>query len=147
MNRVTIGNPGLVAKVLIGLLWLMSTLTAGSARGAEPDPIDAEMARLETALDRIGREQQAVYQQFQMVQELRRNEAQQGYESRLTYTPPPTPPNYEDVQQKEDERQARLQGYQEELDRLYGRYKDLESQKQPLLDRIGELAQERTRTR
>jgi chromosome segregation ATPase len=146
VNRVTIGSPRLLVQGLIGLLWLMSILAAAGARGAEPDPIDAEIARLETALDRIGREQQSVYQQFQMVQELRRNEAQQGYESRLTYTPPKTPPNYEDVQQKEDERQARLQRYQEELDRLYGRYQDLESQKQPLLDRMGELAQERVRT-
>ena len=143
----SVRHAGRMSRIMIG--WLCVTLAAMSvvARGAdaEPDPIDVEIDRVEMALDRISREQQSVYQQFQMVQELRRSEAQQGYQSQLVYTPPITPPNYEDLRAQEDDRQARLRDYKLELDRLYARYKDLEAQKQPLLERISELAQERTR--
>ena len=143
----SVRHAALMSQIMMG--WLCVTLAAMStvARGAdpEPDPIDVEIGRVEMVLDHIGREQQSVYQQFQMVQELRRSEAQEGYQSQLVYTPPITPPNYEDLRAQEDDRQARLRDYKLELDRLYARYKDLEAQKQPLLDRISELAQERTR--
>jgi hypothetical protein len=39
--------------------------------------------------------------------------------------------------------QDRQQRYQHEADRLYERYRELEEQKQPLLQRLNELAQER----
>ena len=101
-------------------------------------------AQIEAALDRIQLEQQSVYQQFQMVQELRRSEQQQIYQSQLVYTPPATPPNYDDLQRQKDEQAARLQGYQEELDRLYARYRELEEEKRPLLDELSALARQRS---
>src|SRR5574341_567813 len=83
------------------------------------DDVDREIRRVETALNQIRQEQQSVYQQFQMVQELRRNEEQRAYQALLSYTPPSTPPSYDDVKREEEARVARLKDYQYELDRLY----------------------------
>jgi hypothetical protein len=120
--------------LLLALLWL-------PALAAED--VDREIRRVEIALNRIHEEQQSVYQQFQMVQEMRRNEELRAYQSQLSYTPPATPPNYDDLRRDEDARAARLKEYQYELDRLYARYRELEDQKKPLLDELSALAQRR----
>ena len=114
------------------LLW--SGLTAGQ------EEVDAQIKRLETALNRIQAEQQSVYHQFQMVQELRRGEIVQYQQSIQVYTPPATPPNYDDVVREKEERDARMRQYDDEVERLYDRYRELEEQKRPLLERLAELA-------
>ena len=126
--------------------WLMLCLglLATMASAEAQDRLEAQSKAIEAALDRIQLEQQSVYQQFQMVQELRRSEQQQIYQSQLVYTPPATPPNYDDLQRQKDEQAARLQGYQEELDRLYARYRELEEEKRPLLDELSALARQRS---
>jgi hypothetical protein len=123
-----------VALCLLGLL---------SAPVLAAEDIDRELRRVEIALNRIHQEQQSVYQQFQMVQEMRRNEEQRTYQPLLSYTPPATPPNYDDLRREEEARAARLKEYQYELDRLYARYRELEDQKKPLLDELSALAQRR----
>lgn len=102
--------------------------------------IEAQMRRIESALSRIISEQQSLYQQFQMLQEMRRSELQRTQESAMSYTPPPSPPNYEDLVREREAREERIQRYGDELDRLYARYRDLDSQKQPLLDALSQLA-------
>jgi chromosome segregation ATPase len=114
------------------LLW--SGLTAGQ------EEVDAQIKRLETALNRIQAEQQSVYHQFQMVQELRRGEIVQYQQSIQVYTPPATPPNYDDVVREKEARDARMRQYDDEVERLYDRYRELEEQKRPLLERLAELA-------
>jgi hypothetical protein len=116
-------------------------LLAGPAWAA--DDIQQEMRRVETALNRISQEQQSIYQQFQMVQELRRSDERQ-MQPLQSYTPPPTPPNYDDVKREEEARAQRIKEYQYELDRLYARYRELEEQKKPLLDELSALAQRKT---
>jgi len=61
-----------------------------------------------------------------------------------SYTPPSTPPNYDDVKREEEDRTQRIKEYQYELDRLYARYRELEDQKKPLLDELSALAQQRS---
>jgi len=122
--------------------WLVVALAllAGSAGAA--DDVAQEIRRIEAALALISQEQQSVYQQFQMVQEMRRS-LQAQMQPLQSYTPPPTPPNYDDVKREEEERARRINDYQYELDRLYARYRELEEQKKPLLEALAELAQQR----
>jgi hypothetical protein len=121
--------------ILIGLLLGVPALAA--------EDIDREVRRVESALTRISQEQQSVYQQFQMVQELRRSDQTQ-MQPLQSYTPPATPPNYDDVKREEEARAERVKQYQYELDRLYARYRELEEQKKPLLDELSALAQRRS---
>ena len=113
-------------------------LCSGLALGQEA--VDEQIRRLETALNRIQAEQQSVYHQFQMVQELRRTDVRQYQESIQVYTPPATPPSYDDVVREKGAREARMRRYDDEVERLYDRYRDLEEQKRPLLERLSELA-------
>ena len=121
--------------ILIGLLLGVPALAA--------EDIDREVRRVESALTRISQEQQSVYQQFQMVQELRRSDQTQ-MQPLQSYTPPATPPNYDDVKREEEARAERVKQYQYELDRLYARYRELEEQKKPLLDELSALAQRKS---
>lgn len=106
-------------------------------------PVVQQMRLVEGALNRLSQEQVAVYQQFQIVQEMRRSEERLALQRmpiyRLsTFAPPP---NVEDIQRDEDARTQRMNQLQGEVDRLYARYRELEEQKRPLLDTLAGLAQ------
>ena len=111
----------------------------------KPDP---RMAELEMALNHLSQEQQAVYQQFQMIQELRRNEIQdsqpltaQGYLTMGGVKDAP-PASYDDNIRLQRERTERIQQYSRDLNQLYARYAELGNQKRALLDQLTELAQQ-----
>jgi hypothetical protein len=123
--------------------WLPLVLGLLALPGRADTDIDQEMHRVESVLTRISQEQQSVYQQFQMVQELRRS-AEAQMQPLQSYTPPPTPPNYDDVKREEEARAQQIKEYTYELDRLYARYRELEEQKKPLLDELSALAQRKT---
>ena len=108
------------------------------------DAIQQQMLQVEAALARITQEQQAVYHQFQMVQEMRRNDERQLLPL-PTYSPPGTLPNYEDVKREDEARMQRIRQHQYELDRLYARYRELDAQKRPLLEQLAVLAQQRVK--
>jgi hypothetical protein len=114
----------------------------GPAFAAES--VQDQVRRLEAALGRISQEQQLIFQQFQMVQELRRNDERQTLLlPPQVYAVPLPPRNYDDVRREEEARAQRIQGYQYELDRLYARHRELEEQKRPLLQSLAALAQQR----
>ncbi len=103
---------------------------------------DARLRRLQVAVSRIQQEQQSAYQQFSMVQELRRSLMQQT-------APPPPPavsgmdgdlPSYDEQARQRRQLDEQLQRYAVELERLYARYRELDEQKRLLLDRISELS-------
>jgi chaperonin cofactor prefoldin len=121
--------------LLLALLWCASAFAQ--------DDVDAQIKRLEVALNRIQAEQQSVYHQFQMVQEQRRSALQQAQQGIYIYTPPATPPSYDEVVREKEARDAQMKAYSDELDRLYARYRELEQQKKPLLDALTELARGR----
>lgn len=124
-----------------GLLLLLLAY-AGAASGAES--VQQRMRQIDSALGRISAEQQSVYQQFNMVQEVRRNEERQMLApAPQAYMPSSSPPNYDDIRRAEEARVQRLRDMQYELDRLYARYRELEQQKKPLLDALSALAQQR----
>jgi chromosome segregation ATPase len=104
--------------------------------------VEVQIKRVETALSRIQAEQQSIYQQFQMVQELKRQAMQQAIEDMSRWQAMP-PQNYDDLVRAQQARAASRERYRYEADRLYERYRELEEQKKPLLERLNELAQER----
>jgi Mg-chelatase subunit ChlI len=136
--------PDLV-RYAVAVCWLLLTIAPASAQTDFPSQaeLDAQIRRVRLALDRVQIEQQSVYQQFQMMQEMRRTELQESYQSSQVYTPEPTPPNYDDVVREREAREARGRAYAAEIDRLYARYRELEEQKRPLLEELSELALQR----
>ena len=107
--------------------------------------MDAELKQLDAALTRIQQAQQSVYQQFQMVQELRRAELARpdpfAPQSNVGIAPPPQ--DYYELQRQREQREARINDLSAEVDRLYARYQELEEQKRPLIERMNELGRGR----
>ncbi|SDH88565.1 hypothetical protein [Nitrosomonas sp. Nm132] len=121
--------------------------------------IDEQIRQLETSLLRIHQDQQNVFQQFQMKQELRRYELRQ--EEGITSLPqigtyPQTgtapmseflpeiniggsPPSYEEMVKNKQERQKRIRQYTSDMDQLYTQYLGLEVEKKILMEQIGDL--------
>ena len=124
-------------------LWLLLLLPGLVWADAEAD---AELRRIDALLTRIQQEQQTTFQQFQMIQELRRVEIQAANPPVVQNSPvyaQGTAPNYEDVARERQQRDDRIRLYTDELGRLYGRYQELEQQRASLLDRQAQLLQER----
>jgi hypothetical protein len=127
---------------------------ARPARGtAAAQPADPRIAQLEMALNQLDQERQAVYQQFQMTQELRRNEIQENNPQVIqganttSLMPYATgglkdnaPVSYDDQVRALRERQERIQQYSQDLNRLYSRYAELGEQRRALFDQLMELA-------
>jgi hypothetical protein len=155
-------------KSMTFAVFLLSAGLAGSAfaqgisypKDAHPargpmasQPVDPRIAQLEMALNQVDQERQAVYQQFQMTQELRRNEIQENNPqviqganttSLMPYATgglKDNPPiSYDDQVRVLRERQERIQQYGQDLNRLYSRYTELGEQRRALFDQLMELA-------
>ncbi|HTO43048.1 MAG TPA: hypothetical protein VML56_03145 [Burkholderiales bacterium] len=127
-----------------GFAALMFCLSAVALADAATE---AEIGRLQTQLDQLQHLQQSVYQQFQMIQELRRTEIDAQYPQVIQNSPDyamgNSPPNYDDVVRQRAERDNRIKQYTDDLNRLYAQYQDLESQKRSLVDRLNLLVQQR----
>ena len=112
-----------------GFAALMFCLSAVALADAATE---AEIGRLQTQLDQLQHLQQSVYQQFQMIQELRRTEIDAQYPQVIQNSPDygmgSPPPNYDDVVRQKAEREYRIKQYTEQLNSLYGRYRDIEDQ-------------------
>jgi predicted nucleic acid-binding Zn-ribbon protein len=126
----------LVTAVLVAVAPALAQTSADS---------DAELRRIQAALAVIQQTQQGVYQQFQMVQELRRAELGRpdpfAPQANVGIAPPPR--DYAELQRERETRETRIKEYTAELERLYVRYQELEEEKRPLLERLGELARGR----
>ncbi|MBX9629683.1 MAG: hypothetical protein K2X67_04100 [Burkholderiales bacterium] len=122
---------------LLLLLALGAPLYGHAGAGTE-----LEARQIETSLGRLQREQDSVYQQFQMTQELRRVELAKPDPAALPQNVEVTPPplDYNELQRLREAHQQRLQDLGTEIERLYARYQDLEAKKTPLLQRLGELS-------
>ncbi len=104
-----------------------------------------EASELKAELSSVQHEQQSVYQNYQMVKELRRNEVQEGSPPMAQHpygmsidTPPP---DYDDVLRAQLEREDRIRQYTSDLGPLTERSLDLEAQRKWLLKQIQELEQ------
>ena len=121
-----------IVSIALALLLLSGS---GSIFAAE------DLKALQEQLALINQEQQAVYQQFQMIQQLRRSNAEPVL--------PPIgggPPGNYDVMVASKRAQAeRDEAYARELRDLYQRHQDLERDKQPILQRLRELRESPSR--
>lgn len=107
------------------------------------ETLQQQAQRVEAALNRLTQEQQAVYQQFQMIQELRRSEERLVLQRLPLSGTSSAIRNYDEVQREDEARAQRRNDLKAESDRLYGRYRELEEQKRPLLETLSALAQQR----
>lgn len=125
-------------KVVLLFLLLLTSLWAF----AEPDP---RLQQLEAAYSRVQQEQQSVYQQFLMTQELRRNEMQDTSQMTLQNNAvmgidSTRPIDYDENVRKQRAKQERLNRYEQEISQSYARFLELGEQKKVLLDQILELS-------
>jgi hypothetical protein len=106
--------------------------------------VDPRITQLEMALNHVSQEQQSVYQQFQMLQELRRNEIQDSNPlvQGMGGVKDMPPISYDDSIAQQRERKERFNQHTRDLDRLYARYAELGEQKKVILDQLRELAKE-----
>ena len=104
---------------------------------------NAEIRQLEKTMARVAQESQATYQQFLMTQELRRDEMLQSPDNiPLNLTGKSIPiPNYDDLIRRRQEKNERMEKYTADLDRLYTRYKELESEREAIFEKIKSLEQ------
>ena len=102
---------------------------------------DAELQRLYHALDMLKQEQQTIYQQFQMVQELGRGNAISIYGIQTNPMQPPGEiQNYADVIEAQRRIIRRGEDLNRQADQLYTKYNEIEEKKRPLQQRILELS-------
>jgi chromosome segregation ATPase len=132
----------------IGLVWpALACLLMPLVVRADAE-VDAEIRQLQASITALQQEQQSLYQQFQMTQELRRTETQDLNPGVTQNSPvydiysPAT--SYEDQERAKRERLDRIQKYTQDLNSMYTRYRALEDQKGALRARIDELMQQRT---
>ena len=116
--------------------WLLAAawLCVAPAFGQGQD----ERLAIRAAIESLQAEQQALYQQFQMLQALQLNEQRFAYDALGPQSGPPR--NYEDVIREHEDAAARATAYQIDMDELYERHRAIEQQKQPLLERLRELS-------
>ena len=124
---------GICRQILLSSAFLLSS-------GVAAQSIDYQTREVEAALTRNSQERQSLYQQFNMVQELRRNEERQSFAAANS---PPSSPLYDDVKREEQTRARRIKDYQADLDQLYARYRELQAQERALVQSLSALAQQR----
>ena len=126
-------------RELLALLVLVPALAFGNAAS------DAELRQLQAALTEIQQEQQSLYQHFQMIQELRRADLQElnpeVVQNSPVYSMDNPSSNFDELARIKRDREARIQQYTQDLNRLYARYRELDDQKYALRARVNELTQ------
>jgi hypothetical protein len=101
------------------------------------------LERVERALEAIRKEQQAIFQQFQMIQALQQSEMHSAALGKPPmYVPQGQLPNYDDVTRAKEAQQERLSSYTSQLEELYARYSELGEQSSRLVEQMQALAQQ-----
>ena len=100
----------------------------------------AELQNLHAAVSALNQEQQALFQQFQMLQELRRANDRAFYAGQLR--PPQSTtevPNYADVVQAQKDVSRRGEELAQQTDQIYAQFSEIGAKKALLQQRILEL--------
>jgi len=101
---------------------------------------EQQVAELEAAIAHQQQEQQILFQQFQMLQELRRHEIAE--ENQFVPTDNAgdvnnnAAPKYEDMLKRREERIQRIQRYTHELNELYQHYQAAENERRVLIEQL-----------
>src|SRR5512139_1575271 len=122
----------------LALLLLMLMLQPGVSTAADKG---SELQNLYNALNMLNQQQQAIYQQFQLVQELRRSGG-----APLLYGTPMRPQligevgNYDEVVAAQRSAALRGESLYQQADQLLAKYNEIEEMKKPLQLRIYDLS-------
>jgi len=92
----------------------------------------------------LQQEQQNLFQQFQMLQELRRQELLQENDITLRQNQPiigGSGLNYDEVQKRDQERLTRIKDYTVRLSEIHERYQEIDRERQALISELMALRQ------
>jgi hypothetical protein len=119
-------------------IWVFVLLVLSSAAAADDR---AELQDLYATVSAMNQEQQALFQQFQMLQEVRRANDRAFFTSQLRSPELTTGlQNYDDVGRTQREVIRRGEELTRQSDQLYAQYDEIETRKVQLLQRILELS-------
>jgi predicted nucleic acid-binding Zn-ribbon protein len=116
---------------------LTALLLSLAAHAAAADSFDTELKRLQTILSIMNQELQAEYQQMRSIQETLRSNVltppnlQAGYQGDVV--------RYDDFVAEQRNAARRDAALRSQLDTIHERVKQIEAEKQPILDRLKEL--------
>lgn len=130
------------------LSWCVVGGTTAQTLPSNERKVDPRIAQMEMALNLVNQEQQLVYQQFQMLQEMRRSEVQDINPlvmQDMGGVKDMPPISYDESVRVQRERRDRIQQHARELDRLYARYSELGEQKKAILEQLREVTRETMR--
>ncbi len=119
-----------------GLLLFLKSILAVAADN------EKQLLELEAAIAQHQQEQQTLFQQFQMLQELRRHEVTQDDQVAPTgngITFSGEAPKYEDLAKYQEDRVEKIRHYTDKLNELYRRYQEIENERQALIELLNGL--------
>ncbi|SFU52537.1 hypothetical protein SAMN05216339_103204 [Nitrosomonas eutropha] len=121
--------------LFLGLLLIPVSVFAAADNGKQ-------ILDMEAAIAQQQQEQQILFQQFQMLQELRRHEITQDDQVAPAGSDMITSgeaPKYEDLAEQRKERTERIHRYTDELNELYTRYQETENERRALIEQLNGL--------
>ena len=129
------------------LLFLCLLLVSMSISAAADN--EKQIAVLEIAVMRLQQEQQNLFQQFQMLQELRRHEiaqSEQALSAEDGIITSGEAPSYGNITKQRKERTERIRRYTDELEELHVRYQETENERRALIEQVNGLKPGNTST-
>lgn len=119
------------------LIWILPLLALSFTAAADDK---AELQELYAAVSALNQEQQSLYQQFQMLQEVRRSNDREFFNSQVRSPQLITEvPKYDEVGEAQREVVRRAEELTRQSDQLYAQYNELGARKAALQQRILEL--------
>jgi hypothetical protein len=122
----------------LAFLLLMLMLQPNFTAAADKAENDAELQNLYSTLNMLNQEQQAIYQQFQMLQEVRRSN-NPFYGSPLLPQLVGAPANYDEVVAAQKSAIQRDEDLSRQANQLLDKYNEIEDMKKPLRQKIHSL--------
>jgi len=119
-------------RLIYALLLLQLSFTAAAENGTE-------LEKLYSALNMLNQQQQAVYQQFQMVQEVRRSGVPMLYGRPMPPQPNGQIANYDAVVEAHERAIQREESLYQQADQLLAKYSEIEAMKKPIQAKIYDL--------
>ena len=120
--------------LVYALLLLQLSFSAAAADNG------AELEKLYSALNMLNQQQQSIYQQFQMVQEIRRGSVPLLYGMPIPAQLNGQIANYDAVVEAQKNAILRGENLSQQADQLLAKYNEIEEMKKPIQSRIYDLS-------
>jgi hypothetical protein len=125
---------GVMRHLGYALLLLQLSLSVAAADNG------AELEKLYSALNMLNQQQQAIYQQFKMVQEIRHDSVPLLYGMPIPSQLNGQIANYDEMVEKQKNAIVRGENLSRQADQLLDKYNEIEEMKKPLQSKIYELS-------